>query len=475
MPERLLAVPARPAPGPVGASVALAVLLTGCASLSPEAALDAPAARAQAQHGAPPQLWRSADEARAARERARSLLAAGPLQADEALRVAWWQNPALQARLGQAWLVQQAALRSGQPPNPRLAIERLVQGGGITWTRTGTVPLLDWLLWPLRQGAARSQQQVLQLRTAQDLLADGFAIRAQWVRAVAALQLAQAQERIQDSAEAAAELAWRMHAAGNFSLLQRSREEAGALQARMRHTQAKLAAATEREALVRALGLDDELAALLTLPAQLPSVPSARPELPDAPPPDRLDVAMAQAELAQAQSQQRASLLGPLDLEASALRERAGDGARSRGAALDITLPLPGTGSAARNENNAALLAARAQLDSAQRQAQSQWRERVAAWRAAHDLALAARDELLPLSKRIAEENLLRYNGMLIGPFELMADARAQAAAVVLAVETQRELWLADNALQAARAGASVFTMRSPWNLPPSGSTAEGH
>ena len=36
----------------------------------------------------------------------------------------------------------------------------------------------------------------------------------------------------------------------------------------------------------------------------------------------------------------------------------------------------------------------------------------------------------MPLRKRIADENLLRYNGMLIGVFELLADAREQIASV---------------------------------------------
>ena len=36
----------------------------------------------------------------------------------------------------------------------------------------------------------------------------------------------------------------------------------------------------------------------------------------------------------------------------------------------------------------------------------------------------------MPLRKRISEEKLLRYNGMLISVFELLADAREQVAAV---------------------------------------------
>ena len=48
---------------------------------------------------------------------------------------------------------------------------------------------------------------------------------------------------------------------------------------------------------------------------------------------------------------------------------------------------------------------------------------RTPAYRTAYDLARHYRDEIVPLRKRISEENLLRYNGMLIGVFELLADA----------------------------------------------------
>ena len=45
----------------------------------------------------------------------------------------------------------------------------------------------------------------------------------------------------------------------------------------------------------------------------------------------------------------------------------------------------------------------------------------------------------MPLRQRIAEENLLRYNGMLIGVFELLADARAQIASVNNYIESLRD------------------------------------
>ena len=62
--------------------------------------------------------------------------------------------------------------------------------------------------------------------------------------------------------------------------------------------------------------------------------------------------------------------------------------------------------------------------------ARSEVREAYPAYRTAYDLARHYRDEIVPLRKRIAEENLLRYNGMLISVFELLADAREQIASV---------------------------------------------
>ena len=61
----------------------------------------------------------------------------------------------------------------------------------------------------------------------------------------------------------------------------------------------------------------------------------------------------------------------------------------------------------------------------------------------------------MPLKARIAEENLLRYNGMLIGVFELLADAREQVGSVNAAIEATRDYWVADTALQLALAGKS--------------------
>src|SRR5256885_16074963 len=80
----------------------------------------------------------------------------------------------------------------------------------------------------------------------------------------------------------------------------------------------------------------------------------------------------------------------------------------------------------------------------------SQVRETYGAYRTAYDVARHYRDEIVPLRKTIADENLLRYNGMLIGVFELLARSREQIASVIQAIDAQRAFWLGDAAVHAA-------------------------
>jgi outer membrane protein TolC len=93
--------------------------------------------------------------------------------------------------------------------------------------------------------------------------------------------------------------------------------------------------------------------------------------------------------------------------------------------------------------------------------AHSQVRQSYHAYRTSLDVARHYRDEIVPLRKAIAEENLYRYNGMLIGVFELLADAREQVASVITAIETQRDFWLADAALNNTLIGRSESLPRA--------------
>lgn len=85
--------------------------------------------------------------------------------------------------------------------------------------------------------------------------------------------------------------------------------------------------------------------------------------------------------------------------------------------------------------------------------ARSEVREAYTGYRSAYDIARHQRDEVVPLNQRIAEENVLRYNGMLIGVFELLADARSQIASVNGSIQALRDFWIAQADLDMALIG----------------------
>ena len=85
--------------------------------------------------------------------------------------------------------------------------------------------------------------------------------------------------------------------------------------------------------------------------------------------------------------------------------------------------------------------------------AQSEIREAYNTYRTNYDVTKHIRDEIVPLRKRILQENQLRYNGMLTGPFELFGDARAQVISVQNYIESLRAFWVADSTLQMTLVG----------------------
>ena len=154
----------------------------------------------------------------------------------------------------------------------------------------------------------------------------------------------------------------------------------------------------------------------------------------------RLDVQMARNQLDIAGKSQGLNLITSLvDVELGLRRDTVFDNAAGtstprKGYELGIRLPIFDWGSARRDAMNAQSLAAANRYKSTVRGASSQLRESYSAYRTAYDVAKHYRDEIVPLRKTMAEENVLRYNGMLIGVFELLADTREQIASVIAAI-----------------------------------------
>jgi outer membrane protein TolC len=269
-----------------------------------------------------------------------------------------------------------------------------------------------------------------------------------------------------------------MRAVGNWSRLDEHREQLFYAEAAAQRARAEQAAVAAREQLVRTLGLwGGELG--FTLPARLPDLPGAPRELIEAERvavEQRLDIRAARRNL-----DAEAEMLGLTRvtrwvnvLHIEGIREREADGSVKRGFEIGINIPLFDWGDARVAKAEALYLQAALQLRETAVNARSEVREAWHAYHVAYDLARHYRDEIVPLRKRISDEQLLRYNGMLIGVFELIADSRDQVASINAYLQALRDSWLAEVDLQQALLGRVDAGRRGGSVAMPAGGAA-GH
>lgn len=317
-------------------------------------------------------------------------------------------NELLKAPLG-----AEAAVRIALLNNPGLQVSLGSAGVGLSDTVGATSP------------ARRKAQQTL-TRLSTDA-------RKAWIEAVAAAQSARYMREAKEATEAAGELARRMTQVGNISKFQQAREQATLSDAAVQLAKSQQAAFNAREKLIVTLGLWGAQTGF-ELPGELPALPPQPQDLPDI----ETRVLKQSEALRLAQVQWQRQLAGPRPASADDLWDAMGDAATIRELAVK-------TRSEARQAYNN--------------------------YRTAYDLARRYRDEVMPLRKFINDEVVLRYNGMLLSVFDLLADTRAQVLATGSAIEAQRDFWLAEAELQAMLAGAPVALSSG---APASGGTAAG-
>ena len=458
------------------------VVLAGCATVSQEQNLERVNEEIGDFSGGKGSMTRPA-KAREAQARTATDLLKLPLGQKEAVQLTLVNSPALQTLLAQGWAETADAAQSGRVSNPIFSYERLAAGSELELSRALSFGLLDVLTLPVRQGIATQRIQQAQLRLTGEVVDQVTRTRQAWVRAVAAQQSLKYAQQVYESAEASAELARRMQATGNFNRISRAREQAFYADAATRLAAASHQSTAAREELVRLLGLDETQAEQLQLPQRLPDLPAqalAPERVGQMATRERLDIRLAKTVLEASDKAQGLNTVTSItDIELTARRKSTIDnaaGTRSdpRGYEIGIRLPLFDWGGMKRDAWNARTLAAANQLEATVRVAGSNLRESYSAYRTAHDVARHYRDEVVPLRKLISEENQLRYNGMLIGVFELLADARDQVNTVVAAINAEQQFWLADAALQASLIGRPTSTALTVMTTAPS-SAGGGH
>lgn len=448
----------------LSALAAATVALAGCASVNIDQALRETGDSTSDFTRGKLELSRTGQQQRA-RANLSSELLAQPLGMDDAVQVALANSPAVQTLLAQSWLDMSQASQAGRIGNPVFTFERIRFRDELELGRLLSFGLLDLLTLPQRQVIARGQIAQAKLQLSASVVDQVTQVRQAWVRAVAAQQTLHYANQVNRAAQAGAELARRMQQVGNFNKLQRARQQAFYADSAAQLAASQNAAGATREELVRQLGLSDAQAVSLRLPERLPDLPREPRQagvISAAAMQQRLDVQMARRQLDIAGKSQGLDLINSLvDVELGIRRDTvfdngAGTASPKTGYELDIRLPVFDWGSARRDAMNAQSLAAANRYDGTVRGASSQLRESYSAYRTAYDLARHYRDEIVPLRKTMAEENVLRYNGMLIGVFELLADTREQISSVTAAITAYQQFWLADAALAASMTGKPI-------------------
>ena len=443
--------------------LATAIALAGCATVSSDGnASDIARLTAGKTAGVAAQV--SAFESTATREAVAKLLGQ-PITAEAAVRIALLNNPGLHASMATLGISDADRVQAGTLPNPHFSIGRFVEGDTREIERSLRFNVMGLITLPWRAKWQNQQHELAKLQAAQEVIKLAADTHKAWVNAVAAQQTAAYMADAKLAAEAGGELARRMARVGNWSRLEQAREQVFLADATTQLAKAQQVAFSEREKLIRLMGLwgaQTEFKLVERLP-DLPKIAQEIGDIEERALRERLDVRSSVTEsgyVANSLGLVKASgFINALELGYSrntTFNNATGDRETEKGWELELPLPIFDWGGASNARAQSTYMQSVARVRQTAINARSEAREAYHGSRTAYDVAVHYRDEVVPLRQFIQSEVLLRYNGMLSSVFDLLGDMRTQIMAVNGAIEAQRDFWLANADLQTTLTGTSV-------------------
>jgi hypothetical protein len=388
-----------------------AVSLSGCASFSADGGFGGVESAARERLGKDVKWAKSADDRDSIEARVRELLAR-PLSADDAVQIALLNNKGLQASFAELGIAEADLVQAGRLANPGFSFGRLTRGSEVEIERGIHFNLARLLAMPMlgelegRRFARAQSEATLQM------LSLASQTRKAWIAAVAAAQTTGYMQQVSKAAEAGAELARRMAQVGNWNRLSQAREQGFYADAALNLARAERAQVAARERLTRLMGLWGDQTAF-SLPPRLPDLPGTAQELPaleQTALAQRLDV-----QAARLGAEQTAKNLGLTRttrfinvFELGVVHNNSNEKPVQRGYELRFELPLFDWGGARVERAEAIYMQAVNRAAETAVNARSEVREAYLAYRGSHDMARHYRDEIVPLQKRISDENVLR-------------------------------------------------------------------
>lgn len=371
---------------------------------------------------------------------------ATPLTVRQAVELAFERSPRVRELYAELGISTADVIAARAVPELTLGYARLAGGGGAQVTRSASLGFTDLLLMPARSHFAGARFEITRERVAANLLQLEGDVETAWYEYVAASQAADVAGLAARTADASAEYAKRLDAAGNLPPRTLALELADAAGHRIDAARARATALRARATLASLVGLstrDD-----WRVPARLPAPPSS-----DTSPADlaeralstRLDIAAARREVGAFESALTATKVWRWfgDFELGYERETETDGVRLRGPTLALKLPFFNFNRDGVLRAESALEAARARRDALELAVRNDVALSLDRMATARNIADTYRTALVPQREAATARTLEEVNFMLTGAFELLATRREQYVAYQEYVDAVREYWLA--------------------------------
>ncbi len=405
-------------------AVFAALAVTGCASLSPNAAFDDVAAVVN-ERGGHRIHWNQGSEEDARVEAVVAEMLSKELTANSAVQIALLNNPSLQAIYASLGVAQADLVQAGLLRNPIFeTVFRFPESGGsVSWDIGIAFEFLSLFTLPLRMKVAESEFEAARIRVAAEVLDHAARTQIAFYGLQAAMQSVEMLRQVADSTQASHQLSKRLHHAGNITDLALVQSRGIAEQARIDLADAEAAAVATREQMNVLMGLWGPRTEWKAVD-HLPTLPEEEIDL------ERVesravarsfDLALARENLVTLGRQYgitQATLIIP-DFEVGVEGER-DDRVWETGPGVAFALPLFDQGQARRAAVRAAISGAQNEYEALAVRVRAQAR-------AAHCNLLSSRQKvgyyeevILPLRQRIVAETLLQYNAMQLGTFQLL-------------------------------------------------------
>ncbi len=378
---------------------------------------------------------------------------ADELSLNEAVQIALLNNQHLQSTYEQLAIARASLVQAGLLKNP-------VFDGSYKWVRHGghviemgvVQDFMDVMMTPLKRRIASTELEEVKAAVTAQVLDVAYDTRRAYIELQMDRQTMEMFEDVLLAAEASYEMAGRLRNAGNITKLNLFGKQAIYEEAKLQCSSLEIAVLEDRERLNTLMGLWGKHTDW-TVTAELPEIPEKPMDLTQLEKraiENSLDLSMSYNRvkaLAQDLGMTNITSVFP-EFGIGADSEREPDGTWVVGPMLDIPLPLFDQGQAVRSM-------ARAQLRRA-------WREysglaveiHSSVRRARHRLLNARRQAVfyrkvfVPLSERIMAQTQLRYNGMLLGVFELLQAKQSEINAKRRYIQSLRNYWIARSELQ---------------------------